>query len=403
MIGLAPRAAGSDGPSPLAAPDDHWRVYNGRGARRVMVTKELPGELWLRALTAADCRVEVCATTEALDQAAIVAAIGGHCDAAIGQLTESWGEESFECLRSAGGTAYSNYAVGYDNVDVAAATRRGIAVGNTPGVLTETTAELAVALTFAAARRIVESSRYLAAGRFGGWLPGLFLGKLLYGKTVGVVGAGRIGAAYARMLVEGHKMDLLYYDVHPNRELEDYLARYSALLVADGQRAVTCRRTDTLEELLRAADVVSIHAGLDRGTLHLIDGARLAQMKDDAILVNSSRGALLDEAALVEHCRSHPAFHAGLDVFEQEPDTAPGLLELPNVVSVPHLGSATRWTRESMATLAARNVAGLLSGWPVWRDNDVTAFLTSAAPQAAPSVVNAHELGLPVLDRGARS
>jgi hydroxypyruvate reductase 1 len=166
---------------------------------------------------------------------------------------------------------------------------------------------------------------------------------------------------------------------------------------------VTCRRTNTLDELLRAADVVSVHAALDEDTRHLIDGSRLAQMKDDAILVNASRGGLVDEPALVEHCRTHPAFRAGLDVFEHEPATAPGLVELPNVVSVPHLGSATRWTRESMATLAARNVAGLLSGWPVWHDADVTPFLTSGAPQAAPSVVNAHELGLPVLDQGARS
>jgi glycerate dehydrogenase len=383
--------------------NDDWRVHNERGTRRVMVTKELPGKLWLRALTAADCRVEVCATTAVLDQTALVEAIGPRCDAAIGQLTEPWTEEAFETLRAAGGTAYSNYAVGYDNVDVPAATRRGIAVGNTPGVLTETTAELAVALTFAAARRIVESSGYLAAGRFQGWLPGLFLGKLLHGKTVGVIGAGRIGAAYARMLVEGHKMNLLYFDVHANEELEAYLASYAEVLAAHGEPAVTCRRVETIEELLRASDVVSIHAALDESTGHLIDGARLAQMKDDAILVNTSRGALLDEAALVEHCRRHPTFHAGLDVFEREPVVAPGLLDLANVVSVPHLGSATRWTRESMATLAARNVAGLLSGWPVWRGADVTPFLTAGAPQAAPSIVNAHELGLPVLDQGAGS
>jgi hydroxypyruvate reductase 1 len=165
---------------------------------------------------------------------------------------------------------------------------------------------------------------------------------------------------------------------------------------------VTCRRT-TLDELLGAADVVSVHAALDEGTHHLIDGLRLAQMKDDAILVNASRGALLDERALVAHCKAHPDFYAGLDVFENEPDTAPGLLELPNVVGVPHLGSATRWTREGMATLAARNVAGLLSGWPVWGDADVAAFLTSGAPQAAPSVINAHELDLPVLEQGGRS
>jgi hydroxypyruvate reductase 1 len=382
--------------------DYTWRVHNDRGTKRVIVTKELPGDLWLQTLTAADCRVEVCSTTDVLGQAAILEAIGRRCDGAIGQLTETWNEELFEGLRVAGGTAYSNYAVGLDNVDVRAATERGIAVGNTPGVLTEATAELAVALTFAAARRIVESSRYLAAGRFRGWLPGLFLGKLLHGATLGIVGAGRIGAAYARMMVEGHKMDLLYHDVRANRELEAYVAGYSAFLSANGQKGVTCRRT-SLDEVLHAADVVSIHSALDESTHHLIDASRLAGMKDGAILVNASRGALVDERALVAHCQAHPGFRAGLDVFEHEPDTAPGLVELPNIVTVPHLGSATRWTREGMATLAARNVAGLLFGWPAWGDADVSPFLSPGAPEAAPSIVNAHELGLLVLDPGGRA
>jgi glycerate dehydrogenase len=374
-----------------------WRVYNEPGARRVIVSKELPGDRWLRALAAADCRVEVCATTEVLSEAAIMEAIGASCDGAIGQLTEAWGEALFDALRAAGGTAYSNFAVGLDNVDVGAATRCGIAVGNTPGVLTETTAELAVALTFAAARRIVESSRYLAAGRFEGWLPGLFLGKLLHRGTLGIIGAGRIGGAYARMMVEGHKMDLLYCDVEENRELEAYVSSYSDFLRANGRRGVSCRRAG-MDELLGAADVVSVHAGLDESTFHLIDASHLARMKQGAILVNSSRGALVDEVALVAHCRSHPDFYAGLDVFEREPGTAAGLLELPNIVSIPHLGSATRWTREGMATLAARNIAGRLTGSPVWGGDDISPFLFDESPPAAPSIVNAHELGLPVLD-----
>ncbi|MCJ7750197.1 MAG: D-glycerate dehydrogenase, partial [Armatimonadetes bacterium] len=196
-----------------------WRVINPSGSRRVVVTKELPGDHWLEVLTSADCRTEICTDTRILDTAEIAAAIGDRCDGAIGQLTENWGEMLFAALEAAGAKAYSNYAVGYNNVDVSAATKHGIPVGNTPGVLTETTAEMAVALTFAAARRVPEGDRLMRAGRFNGWLPTLLLGELLWRRTLGIVGAGRIGNAYARMMVEGHKMDVIYYDVRRSDEL----------------------------------------------------------------------------------------------------------------------------------------------------------------------------------------
>jgi len=373
-------------------------IENPGGTRRVFVTQELPGRLWYERLVAADCRVDMCLSTEPMTLEELLAMIGERCDGVIGQLTEPWGAAAFDALASAGGRAYSNYAVGYNNVDLAAATSRGIAVGNTPGVLTATTAQLAVALTFAAARRVVEAHDHLAAGRYRGWLPTLFLGELLWRKTVGVIGAGRIGAAYARMMVEGHKMDLLYFDPHGNEDLERYLADYGAFLERHGQRAVRCRRADSVDEVLREADVVSLHTVLSGETMHLIDARRLASMKPTAILINASRGPIVDEAALVAHCRAHPGFYAGLDVFEHEPELAPGLAELPNIVGVPHIGSATSWTREGMATLAASNVAACLQGWPVWGKDDVTPFLGSAPPQAAPSIVNAAELGLPMYD-----
>jgi hydroxypyruvate reductase 1 len=373
-------------------------THNPQGGRRVVVTKPLPGERWLELLIAADCRVDVCGTTRPLSPGEIVSVVGVACDGVIAQLTERWDGELLTALHSAGGRVLSNYAVGYDNVDVATASALGIAVGNTPGILTETTAELAVALTFAAARRIAESQRFLTEGRFTGWLPSLFLGKRLWRKTLGVVGAGRIGAAYARMLVEGHKMNLLYYDVHANESLETFVREYGTFLADRGEPPVTGRRVETLEELLRAADVVSLHLALDESTTHVIDAARLEQMKESAILVNSARGPLIDEQALVSHCRRHPAFSAALDVFEHEPLLAPGLVELDNVVAVPHLGSATGWTRRGMATLAAANVAGVLCGWPVWSD-EVSPFLTGDPPRAAPSIVNAAELHLPVFVR----
>ena len=226
--------------------DRDWKIVNPGGTRRVVVTKELPGERWLQLLTAAECRVEIAHGDDILAAPEIVAAFGGHADAAIGQLTEDWSAEVLGALRAAGALVYSQYAVGYDNVDVAAATRLGLPVGNTPGVLTETTAEMAVALTFAAARRVAEGDRMMRAGAYHGWLPTMLLGSLLCRGTLGIVGAGRIGAAYARMMVEGHRMDLVYYDVRPNEELESCLADYSAFLVAHGERPVTCRRAATL-------------------------------------------------------------------------------------------------------------------------------------------------------------
>lgn len=373
---------------------NEWRVHNPDGNLRVIVTKELPGNRWLNILEAADCRVEVCQSTQVLTFDEISQRIGQHCDGAIGQLTEAWTAELFAVLKDAGGRAYSNYAVGYDNVDVQGATEHGIPVGNTPGVLTETTAEMAVALTFSAGRRIVEADSFMRAGKYEGWLPTMYIGQRFFGGTVGVVGAGRIGGAYGRMMVEGFKMNLVYFDNYRNEALERYIADYSALLVEHGEAPVTCRRLDTVEDVFREADVLSLHTVLDDSTRHLVNAERLALMKPDAILVNSSRGPVIDEAALVGHCRANPDFKVGLDVFEDEPAMKPGLAELDNVVIVPHIASATAWTRQGMATLAAANVAAILQGHPLWDGDGVLSFLSGDVPAAAPSIVNAQALGL---------
>ena len=375
-----------------------WRIHNDKGSKRVIVTKELPGDRWLKFLTETDCRIEICTSTEVLSSEEIKAAFGDRCNAAIGQVTESWGDELFAALKKAGGTAYSNYAVGFDNVNVAAATKHGIPVGNTPGVLTETTAQMAVALTFAAARRVGEAERFLRAGKYHVWLPTMFLGNLLWRKTLGVIGAGRIGSAYARMMVEGHKMNLIYCNLHPNTDLENYISRYNDFLAAQGQPPVLCKRAETVEELLQEADCVSIHTILDESTHHLINAQRLALMKNHAILVNTSRGPVVDEAALVAHCQKNPDFKAALDVFEDEPEMKPGLVDLENVVIVPHIASATSWTRQGMATLAAANVAAMLRGYPAWQRPDIGPFLEGDAPKAAPSILNADALGIPIFE-----
>ncbi len=371
-----------------------WNIENRGNSLRVVVTKDLPGSRWREILKAAGCEVHVSDSREVLTLDEIRRAIGSRCDGAIGQLTEPWGAELFDALKQAGGRAYSNYAVGYDNVKVPEATKRGIAVGNTPGVLTETTAEMAIALTFAAARRVPEAENHLRAGKFHGWLPDLFLGKRLRGATLGIVGAGRIGAAYAKMLAPGHEMNVMYHDERRNRELEDYFKRICPAIAADCGRSIACYRSESLEDLLEHADVVSLHVPLTEGTRHLMSRERLRLMKPDAILVNTSRGPVIDEAALVEHLKANPDFRAGLDVFEKEPQLAPGLAGLPNAVIVPHIASATVWTRSGMATLAASNVAGVLKGYPVTRSLRVEEFLEGDLPRKAASIVNARELGL---------
>ena len=372
-----------------------WRTHNSSGSKRVIVTKELPGERWLEALASADCRVEICTSTDILSGDEIRAAIGDRCDGAIGQLTETWDQALFAALKAAGCTVYSNYAVGYNNVDVDAATENGIPVGNTPGVLTETTAEMAVSLTLSAARRVVEADRFMRGGKYTGWLPTLFMGELLDRKTVGVVGAGRIGSAYARMMVEGFKMNLIYYDLYRNEGLENYIVDYGEFLKSHGEDPVTCTRTEAVEDVLREADVVSLHPVLDETTHHLINAERLSVMKENAILVNAARGPVIDEAALVAHLQKHPDFRVGLDVYEDEPAMKPGLEKLDNAVIVPHIASATIWTRQGMATLAGTNVAAILKGYPVWQDPDIRPFLGDDPPKAAPSILNAKELGLP--------
>ncbi len=376
-----------------------WRTVNPSGTRRVVVTKELPGDRWLLMLVAAGCRVAIASGEDILSADEIGSALSEGVDAVIGQLTEDWSGPALKRLAASGASLYSQFAVGHDNVDVSAATRLGLPVGNTPGVLTETTAELAVALTTAAARRVVEGDRMMRRGTFHGWLPTMLLGRRFCGGTVAVVGAGRIGASYARMMVEGFGMDMLYYDLQRNETLEERLSAYSDLRVLHGESALRCTRVETLEALLTQADVVSLHPALTSVTRHMIGASELALMREDAILVNASRGPLIEEQALVAHCREHPRFTAALDVYEDEPRTAPGLTDLDNVVLVPHLGSATTWTREGMATLAAANVVAVLNGWPVWRPirsaEDVRPFLEDPdPPQASPSIVNADELGL---------
>ena len=239
----------------------------------------------------------------------------------------------------------ANMAVGYDNIDVKAAKERGITVTNTPGVLDETTADVAFMLVLAAARRLGEGERLLRAGRWEWWGPKQLRGLDVWGKALGIVGMGRIGLAVARR-AKGFGMEILYHNRSRN---------------GDAEKELGARYLD-LEDLLRESDFVSIHTPLTEETRHLIGERELGLMRETAVLVNTSRGPVVDEAALAQALRDGSIFAAGLDVYEEEPKVNPELLELENAVLAPHIGSATIETRDRMATLAAENLAAVLRG-----------------------------------------
>ena len=260
-----------------------------------------------------------------------------------------------ELLAEAKLAGIANYAVGYNNIDIAAAERAGILVGNTPDVLTDATADIALLLILGVTRRAVEGEAMMREGRFTGWRSDLLVGKDVAGATLGLAGFGRIGRAVAeRALAFG--MEVIFAPRPPaHREVSD--EELGAL--AGRVRQVRW------EELVERSDVLSLHVPLTDATHHLVDTDVLARMKDDAVLINTARGPVVDESALVTALREGRLFGAGFDVYEHEPAMAPGLAELPNVMVLPHLGSATRDTRAAMAELTARNAIAMATGAPV--------------------------------------
>ncbi len=239
----------------------------------------------------------------------------------------------------------ANYAVGYDNIDIQVATEKKIPVSNTPGVLTDTTAEMAWAQLFSIARRIVEGDKYTRAGKFIGWGPLLMLGQDISNKTLGVIGTGRIGTAFA-LKSKGFNMNVLYVNDKVNKILESKLKAKKVGLV----------------ELLKKSDFVSIHVPLTDETYHLISEGELKIMKKNSVLINTSRGPVVDEKALVKALKERWIFGAGLDVYEHEPRVDDELKKLDNVVLQPHSASATFETRSKMATIAAENMIIGLKG-----------------------------------------
>jgi glyoxylate reductase len=267
----------------------------------------------------------------------------GGCQGILSQVMDPIRET---VLSTPGLEIVANVAVGYDNIDIPAATRYGVMATHTPGVLTETTADFAFALMMAAARRIAEGDRFVRAGRFGGWAIDMLLGQDVWGATLGLVGVGRIGGAVARR-ARAFDMRILYTD--------------AVALPPDVERELGATRVE-LDELLRDADFVSLHVPLTPDTRHLIGVAELDRMKPGAVLVNTSRGPVVDEAALVVALRERRIFAAGLDVFEREPEVHPDLLGLDNAVLAPHIASGSVRTRSEMSALAVRNLLAGLRG-----------------------------------------
>lgn len=310
-------------------------------AARILVTKRVFPEAV--ELLRRDFDVDYNGTDRVLPAGELVERARGAA-AVVSQLTDRLSADVIAQLD--GVRVIANVAVGYDNIDVAAATARGIAVTNTPGVLTETTADFAFALLMAAARRIPEAHAFVHSGQWRTWIIDLLAGQDVHGATLGIFGLGRIGAAVARR-GRGFGMRILYCDDRPAPpELE---------------RELDARRV-TKEELLRESDFVSLHVPLTPATRHLIGAAELALMKPTAVLINTARGPVVDEAALADVLEKRTIWAAGLDVFEQEPTVHPKLLGLPNVVLAPHIASASFATRRRMSLMAAENAIAALSG-----------------------------------------
>ncbi len=311
----------------------------------IYVTRQIR-EAGLTKLRAAGHEVVVSDKDGVLTKNELLSAVSARpYDALVSLLTDQIDESVFAVAPQL--KIVSNYAVGYNNINVADAAARNIIITNTPGVLTNSVAEFTMALILAITKRISESDRFTRAGLFDGWSPELLLGTDVRGKTLGIVGAGRIGAEVAAAAHFGFGMQILYQDMAQSAALE---ARVPATFVSD------------LDTLLRTADVVTLHVPLVPATQHLITAERLAMMKPSAFLINTARGPVVDEAALITALEQNVIAGAALDVFEAEPTINPALLRLDNVIATPHIASASAETRDMMSDIVAGDIIAFFEG-----------------------------------------
>lgn len=309
--------------------------------KKVYITRRIPEEAI--KLLQEHFNVEINPQDRVLTREELIQNVKGK-DAVLCVITDSVDKEVFEAA-GAKCKIFANYGVGYNNIDIVAATENNIIVTNTPGVLDDATADLAWTLLMTVARRIIPADKFTRNGAFQAWDPMMFLGRDITGKTLGIVGAGRIGSNFAKK-ARAFDMKILYTGLRQNFKLEEELG---AIYVDK-------------ETLLRESDFVSLHVPLLPSTTHYIGEKEFSIMKKTAVIVNTSRGPVVDEKALIKALKQGKIWGAGLDVYEREPDIEPELLDMYNVVLVPHIASATLETRTNMGLIAARNIIKVLNG-----------------------------------------
>jgi D-3-phosphoglycerate dehydrogenase len=312
---------------------------------KIYVTRKIP-EAGIKKLKDKGYEIDINPEDKVLSKKELIKALKKKpYDAVLCLLTDKIDGEIFGSVPSA--KIFANYAVGFDNINLKDAKEKNVVITNTPGVLTETVAEHAFTLMLSIAHRIAEADKFTKDGKYKGWGPMLLLGNDLSHKTLGIVGLGRIGSRVAYHAVKGFDMKVFYYDVNRN---EDFEKELQALYKSN------------VEDVLKESDFISIHVPLLDSTRHLINKERLNMMKPTAYLINTSRGPIIDEKALVEALENKTIKGAALDVFENEPELASGLAKLDNVILTPHIASATEETRSKMAEMTAENIIAVLSG-----------------------------------------
>ena len=312
---------------------------------KIFITRKIP-DAGIKLLREKGYEVDISGKDGVLSKEELVNALKAkEYDAVLCLLTDKIDAQIFDVAPTA--KIFANYAVGYNNIDTEEAKKRDIVVTNTPGVLTETVAEHTVAMILSSAMRIAEGDRFTRAGKYDGWAPMLLLGMNLRGKVLGIIGAGRIGSSVANIMKAGFGMNIIYFDIKKNEEFE---------------KETGAKFIESVEEILKEADVVTLHVPLLDSTRHLINKERFEMMKPTAYLINSSRGPVIDESALVDALKENQIAGAALYVFENEPKLADGLRELENVVLTPHIASATEETRNKMSEMAAQNITAFLEG-----------------------------------------
>ncbi len=312
---------------------------------KIFVTRHIPGKA-VEMLTAAGHEVSVSSLQRPLSQDELISELSkNNYDGVLSLLTDKIDANVFNAAPSV--KIFSNYAVGFNNFDLAEAKKRSVVISNTPGTSTNAVAEFTMTLILNAAKRIDEGDQLMRDGKFEGWNPELLIGEEVKDKTLGLIGAGRIGSQVAYQAHRGFGMKIIYHDIVRNIALEtEHGAEYK----------------DTVEDVMKEADIVSLHTLLDETTHHLINKSHLELMKPTAILVNTSRGPVVDEVALVEALKTKRIRGAALDVYEFEPKMAEGLKELSNVTLTPHIASSTEEARNAMSVQAAENLIEFFAG-----------------------------------------